>query len=113
MFWRTNLICVVYRDLKKIIWQRNGINSCHFRANNFYNFRRELSQEYIDELISLFGDKAPSYSTVKNWFNEFNRGRSSLKDEFREGPTKTAVVPDNIDAVRKLITHRHVTYSEI
>ena len=52
----------------------------HFRAIIFHNFRRGLSrQECIDELKSLYGDEAPSYSTVKNWFNEFNRGRRSLE----------------------------------
>ena len=87
----------------------------HFRAIIFHNFRRGLSrQECIDELKSLYGDEAPSYSTVKNWYNEFNRGRRSLKDEFREGRPKTAVVPENIDAVRELIMQdRHVTYREI
>ena len=48
---------------------------------------------------------------MKNWFNEFNCGRWSLKDEVREGPPYTYVVPENIDAVRELITpDRHVTY---
>ncbi|KAL7739826.1 hypothetical protein ACLKA6_003268 [Drosophila palustris] len=83
----------------------------HFRAIIFHNFRRGLSrQECIDELKSLYGDQAPSYSTVKNWYNEFNRGRNSLNDEFREGRPKTSVAPDNIDAVRELIMQdRHVT----
>ena len=73
----------------------------------FYDFRRGLSrQECSDELKSLFGDKAPSHSTVKNWFNEFNCGRSSLKDEFREGPPKTAVVKENTDTVRELMSAR-------
>ena len=54
------------------------LNREHFRAIIYYNFR-----EYIDELKSLFDDKVPSYSTVKNWFNEFNRGRRSLKDKVR------------------------------
>ena len=87
----------------------------HFRAIIFHNFRRGLSrQECIDELKSLYGYEAPSYSTVKNWYNEFNRGRRSLKDEFREGRPKTAVVPENIDAVRELIMQdRHVTYLQI
>ena len=87
----------------------------HFRAIIFHNFRRGLSrQECIDELKSLYGDEAPSYSTVKNWFNEFNRGRRSLEDEGREGRPKTVVVPENIDAVRELIMQdRHVTYREI
>ena len=42
----------------------------HVRSIIFYNFRRGLPrQECIDELKSLFGNKAPSYSTLKNWFN--------------------------------------------
>ena len=46
---------------------------------------------------------------VKNWFNEFNCGRRSLKDEVLEGRQKTAVVSENIDAVRELIMQdRHV-----
>ena len=87
----------------------------HFRSITFYNFRRGLSrQECIDELKSLFDDKTPSYNTVKNRFYEFNRGRSSLKDEFREGSSKTAVVPENIDAVRELIMQdRHMIYRQI
>lgn len=87
----------------------------HFRAIIFHNFRRGLSrQECIDELSSLYGDEAPSYSTVKNWYNEFNRDRRSLRDEFREGRPKSVVVPQNIDSVRELIMQdRHVTYREI
>ena len=41
----------------------------HFRAIIFHNFRRGLSEKCIDEFTFLYGDKAPSYSTTKNWFN--------------------------------------------
>ena len=62
----------------------------------------------------MSGDKPPSNSTVKNWFNEFNCGHRSLKDEVREAPPKMAVVSENIDGVRELIIQdRHVTYREI
>ncbi|XP_071744201.1 uncharacterized protein [Lepeophtheirus salmonis] len=86
--------------------------SCeHLRANIFHNFRRELSQERIDEFKSLYGDEVPSYSTLKNWFNEFNSGQCSLKDEFSEGRPKTAVLSENIDAVPEgIMQNRHVTY---
>ena len=48
------------------------------------------------------------------WYGEYNRGRSSLKDEFREGRTKSVVVPEAIDAVRQLILQdRNGTYHEI
>ena len=51
---------------------------------------------------------------MKNWFNEFNCARRSLKDGDRQGRPKTAVVSENIDAERELIMQdRHVTYREI
>ena len=52
MFGHTTVICIGYGDLKKLIWQ-------HFRVIIFNNIRRGLSrQECIDEVKSLFGDKA-------------------------------------------------------
>ena len=51
----------------------------NFRAMIYYDFRRGLlRQECIDQLISTFGDEAPSYATVKRCYNEFNRDRHSL-----------------------------------
>ena len=45
--------------------------------------------------------------------SEFNRSRSSLQDEFREGRPKSVIVPETIDAVRQLILQDHyVTYRE-
>ena len=47
-------------------------------------------------------------------YGEFNRGRSSLQEEFCEGYPKSVVVPKTIDAVRQLILQdRHATYREI
>ena len=40
--------------------------------------------------------------------------RSSLKDEVRQGPSKAAIVSENIDALCELILQdRHVTYREL
>ena len=61
-----------------------------------------MTQECI-ELKFLYGNEAPSYSTEKNWFNEFNCGRRSLKDEVREDRPKTADMSENINSVRELI----------
>ncbi|GBP93087.1 hypothetical protein EVAR_63369_1 [Eumeta japonica] len=37
-----------------------------------------------------------------------------LTDEFKDGHPKSVVVPQNVDAVRELITRdRHVTFGEI
>ena len=61
----------------------------NFRAMIYYDLRRGLSrQECIDQLISTFGDEAPSYATLQCWYNEFNRDRDSLTDEIRKGCPK-------------------------
>ncbi|CAH2008742.1 unnamed protein product [Acanthoscelides obtectus] len=62
-----------------------------------YYFQRQLSQqEYLAELLSVFGNEAPHQSTISRWYREFKRGR------------------ENVDAVRKLIIeNRHVPYREI
>ena len=60
-----------------------------------------------------FGDEAPSNRTVYNWFAEFQRGRTFLSDEFREGPS-TFDVATNVGAVSEMIERdRHITYREI
>ena len=84
------------------------LNREHFSAIIFFNFRRGLTQQQcIDELNSIFGGEAPSRTSIYRWYAEFNRGRSSLQDEFREG---RSVVPEIIDAVRQLILQdRQVT----
>ena len=87
----------------------------NFRALIYYNFRRRLlKQEYIDQLISTCGDKFPFYATVKRWYNEFNRGRHSLTDQFHKDRPKSVVGTENINAVQILIMQDHyVTYREI
>ena len=95
--------------------QKIELNREHFRAIIVYNFRRGLTQQqYIDELNSIFGDEAPSRTSGYWWNGEFNRGRSSLQDEFRKGRPKSVVVPDTFDTVRQLILQdRHMTYRKI
>ena len=88
------------------------LNREHFCGIIFYNLRYGLTQQQcIVELKSIFANEAPSRTGVYRWYGEFNPGRSSLKDEFREGRPKSVVVRANIDAVRQLILQdRHVTY---
>ena len=52
----------------------------------------------MDARHSIFSDKAPSRTSVNRWYGKFNRGHSSLQDEFREGRPKSVVVPKTIDA---------------
>ena len=60
-----------------------------------------------------FVDEALSYVTVKCWYNEFDRDRYSLSDEFCKDRPKSVVGPENINAVQKLIMQDcYVIYCE-
>ena len=61
------------------------LNREHFRAIISHNFPHGLTQQQsTDKLNSIFGDEASSRTSVYRWYGgEFNRGRSSLQDEFR------------------------------
>lgn len=75
-----------------------------FRAMIFYDFKSSLSpQECAARLQNAFGREAPWLSTVRQWFVEFDRGRVSLHDEFREGRPSTAVNENNVATVKRLI----------
>lgn len=87
----------------------------NFRAIIYHNFRRGLSQdECLSELVSLYEMEAPSQTTIYRWYAEFRRGRSSLSTIPSAGRPKTAVTPENVAAVQKIIKEdRHVTYEQI
>ena len=42
-------------------------------------------QKINERMNKAYGPSAPSYSTVKKWVAEFNRGRQSLEDDARQG----------------------------
>ena len=76
----------------------------NFRVMIYYDFRRGLSpQECINQLISTFGDETPHKATIYRWYNKFNRGRSFLNDKFKEGRSKSVMMPENIDAIREMM----------
>ena len=49
-----------------------------------------------DEIDCVYGDSAPSFTTVKFWAAEFKCGRKSLGDDERSGRPKTATTDENI-----------------
>lgn len=82
------------------------------RAMIFYDYQMHLSaQESHDRLVLALQEEAPSLATVKNWFNEFRRGRESLEDEPRAGRPAEIVTSETITAVENLIRENpRITY---
>lgn len=75
-----SLISAIYSNLN-IHYMQKVLILANFRAIIFYSFRRGIRQGYFHEHNSLHSniDKATSYSTVINWYNEFSRRQYSLQ----------------------------------
>ncbi len=50
-----------------------------------------------------YGDSAPSETTIKRWFADFERGRIDTDDAERSGRPNEAVTPENIKKFHKIV----------
>ncbi|CAF3751920.1 unnamed protein product [Rotaria sp. Silwood1] len=74
------------------------------RVMIYYDYKKQLSQdECLESLHKTFGDSCVSRATVYNWFAEFSRGRDHFEDKPCASRPRTAVTPENIEAVRELM----------
>lgn len=55
--------------------------------------------EIHPKLIKMYQKNEPSFSTVKKWAAEFNRGRTQIDDYPREERSKTATTEDMIKKI--------------
>ena len=69
----------------------------------FLFFEGKSRSEIKERLDAANSDSSPSMATVKNWFNEFQRGRTSFFDESRPGAPKTATKEDNVPKIHDLV----------
>src|SRR5436190_10871232 len=80
------------------------MDKIEYRAVIKYLFLKGNTPTQIkDELDSVYGDSAPSFTTVKFWAAEFKRGRKSLGDAERLGRPKTATTDENIAKVHEMM----------
>ena len=54
-------------------------------------------------LYKRYGDSAPGKSTIIDWYAEFKCGRTNTNNIERSGRPKSAVVPENITKVHKIV----------
>lgn len=65
----------------------------NFRAMIFYDFKsRPKPDESYNGLQIAYIDEGLSHETVNSWYNEFKRGRLTLRDEKRSGRLLMAVM---------------------
>ncbi|GFU78507.1 histone-lysine N-methyltransferase SETMAR [Trichonephila clavipes] len=76
----------------------------------FYDFR----DEYVQRLQLALDDESPCCATVFRWLEKFCRSRNSLQNEDNTRRPWSAVILDNVSAIRKmLMDDNHCTYQMI
>ena len=63
----------------------------------------KLRSEIKVRLDAVYGDSAPSMATVKNWYNEFQNGSTTVFDESRSGAPQTATTEENVTKIHDLV----------
>jgi transposase len=62
-----------------------------------------MPNEIHSKVIKVYGDSSPLFSTIKKWDAAFKCGRTSLKDNPREGRPKSATTPEIIEQVHDMV----------
>ena len=60
-------------------------------------------KEIHPKLAKVYGNSAPSISTIKKWAAEFKHGHTSLKDDPHEAWPNTATTQETIKKVHNII----------
>ena len=85
---------VVYKIIDKKEF-RVLIEHCFLIGKNTLKANHWLDKHY--------GNSAPGKSTIIDWYAEFKCGRTNTDDANRSGRPKSAVVPENITNVHKIV----------
>ncbi|GFR62975.1 histone-lysine N-methyltransferase SETMAR [Elysia marginata] len=69
----------------------------------FFYLKGQNSTEIHQEMVQVYAEKCPNYSTVTHWVREFRSGFLSVMDEHRKGRLPSVVTEKNLSTVEKLI----------
>ncbi|GFS07493.1 transposase [Elysia marginata] len=80
----------------------------------FLYLKGQNSTEIHQEMVQVYAEKCPHYSTVTHWVRKFKSGFLSVIDEHREGRPPSVVTEKNVSTVEKLIMQdRRITVKQL
>lgn len=83
-------------------------------AIRFLYLDGKTCEEIKDRLVDVYKDLAPSMTTVRYWFAEFKRGRTSVFDEERPGRPIEVTTDEMVNKVHDIVlSDRRVKVREI
>lgn len=89
-----------------------AISDIEYRSVIRFFVLKGTSAKYIfDELTAVYGESAPSYTTVKYWTREFKGGRTSVLDEERSGRPREFCIDDKLTSI--ILRDRRITVRQL
>jgi len=58
--------------------------------------------EIKQKMDAVYGDSSPILTTIRYWFHEFKRGRTSVSDEERSGRPIEVTTEDMIEKIHRM-----------
>ncbi|CAK9826493.1 Protein GVQW3 [Anthophora retusa] len=72
------------------------------------------SSETITMIRKVYGDESMSNTQIKEWFNRFKSGQTSVESDPRSGRPSSTKTPENVERIRTVINeNRRLTVREI
>jgi len=89
------------------------VDKTNIRFYIFTRFKLGVNAKQIHrELCDTWGEGYVSYTTVAEWIQRFNQGRTSFEDHPRSGRPVTEATDRNIEVIRALIDENpHISIS--
>ena len=89
-------------------------NIKHRAVIEFLTKEDQHPKDIHEHTVSVYGDTAPSYATVKKWSAEFQRGRQSLEDDHDSGRLVEVTTAEMCSAVEAYVMgNRRVKVAEM
>lgn len=77
----------------------------------FFVLKGRCGKDIFEELTSVYGESAPSYTTVKYWTREFRGGRVSVLDEERSGRPQEISIDNELSCIIR--SDRRITVKQL
>ena len=94
------------------VWHHVCLHICDFSMGMKLEQRAKIKfcvklsksgAESFEMIRHAYENEAMSHARCFKWHAHFKRGRTSLKDNERSGPTFTSPTPKNVEAIRQLV----------
>ena len=60
-------------------------------------------KEIHEDMVRIFAEDSPPYTTVKKWAAKFKSGRDSTEDDPQSGRPKTSTTDEQADAIHRIV----------